>query len=328
MWTVVLKILSILGIILLCLLALLLVTLLLVLFWPVSYRGGGSAGAGEYRAWFRFRWLFGLVRGAYAYPESKGLQIKVLWLTVYDSGGKQEEKTSEDTSEEKRQSGQTLLKQAMAEPEGQTLSEQAMAEPEGQILPEQTVAEAEGQTSLGQAVEADGDGNGAKARTKAPSESSTEAASDSEKKNQDTGEQTRANQNHPLPEKLSGLKEELLFYLEIVRDKDNQELVKYGLTRLGKILKSMRPRFLQAEALAGLGEPDLTGYVYGVYWAVKPFLGKKCQVTVTPDFDRRILEGEARLGGRIMAVVLVHNVIRVLLDKRLRQLMRRLRKAR
>ena len=63
MWSVVLKILSILGIILLCLLALAVAALLLVLFCPVSYRGGGSARAGKYRAWFRFRWLFGLVRG-------------------------------------------------------------------------------------------------------------------------------------------------------------------------------------------------------------------------------------------------------------------------
>ena len=49
MWSVVLKILSILGIILLLLAAFALVILLLILFWPVSYRGGGSAQAGKYR---------------------------------------------------------------------------------------------------------------------------------------------------------------------------------------------------------------------------------------------------------------------------------------
>ncbi len=148
----------------------------------------------------------------------------------------------------------------------------------------------------------------------------TGTSSDSEEQCQNIRKQTKVNQNQPLPEKPSGLREKLQSYLEIVRDEDNQGLVKHGLTRLGKIIKSMRPRFLRAEALVGLGEPDLTGYVYGAYWAVKPFLGKKCQVAVTPDFDRRILEGEADLGGRIMAVVLVHHVLRVLLDRRLRRL--------
>ena len=368
MWSVVLKILSILGIILLCLLALLLVALLLVLFWPVSYRGGGSARAGEYRAWFRFRWLFGLVRGAYAYPESKRLQVKVLWLTVYDSGGRQEEEYLEDAPEGKRLSGQTLPEQAptkpqeplseqatvesekqpfpeqataepekqpfpeqaTAEPEKQPFSEHATAEPEKQPISEQATAEMKRQISSGQTVEAGGDREAipegaAEAQMKDSLESQAKASSDSGEQGQDTVEQTKTDQNQPLPEKLSDLKEKLQIYLEIVRDRDNQGLVKHGLTRLGKIIKSIRPRFLRAEALVGVGEPDLTGYVYGAYWAVKPFLGKKCQVTVTPDFDRRILEGEAELGGRIMAVVLVRHVLRVLLDRRLRRLMRQLK---
>lgn len=63
MWSMALKILSILGIILLCLLVLVLTALLLVLFCPVTYRGGATAHAGEYRVWFRFRWFLGLVRG-------------------------------------------------------------------------------------------------------------------------------------------------------------------------------------------------------------------------------------------------------------------------
>ncbi len=268
MWSVVLKILSILGIILLCLLALAVAALLLVLFCPVSYRGGGSARAGKYRAWFRFRWLFGLVRGFYAYPDSGSLKVKLLWLTVYDSGGKQEKASPEDK-----------LSRQVAEAE-EAPSEQAAIEAEGQNSPNPA---ASGEAWPDEAKEAPAD-------------------------------------------KLSGLKDKLTFYLEIVRDEENQELVKHGLTRLGKILKSIRPRFLRAEALVGLGEPDLTGYVYGIYWAVKPFLGKKCRMTVTPDFERRILEGEAVLGGRIMAATVVHHAVRVLLDRRLRRLLDKMKR--
>lgn len=321
MWSVVLKILSILGIILLCLLALAVAALLLVLFCPVSYRGGGSARAGKYRAWFRFRWLFGLVRGFYAYPDSGSLKVKLLWLTVYDSGGKQEKASPEDKlskqvaeAEEREQSGK-----GEAEVEGRTQPERTAARTEKQAPSEQTAIKTEKQATLEQTAIKTGE--------QVPSE---QAAIEAEGQNSPnpaaSGEAWPDEAKEAPADKLSGLKDKLTFYLEIVRDEDNQELVKHGLTRLGKILKSIRPRFLRAEALVGLGEPDLTGYVYGIYWAVKPFLGKKCRMTVTPDFERRILEGEAVLGGRIMAATVLHHAVRVLFDRRLRRLLDKMKR--
>ena len=321
MWSVVLKILSILGIILLCLLALAVAALLLVLFCPVSYRGGGSARAGKYRAWFRFRWLFGLVRGFYAYPDSGSLKVKLLWLTVYDSGGKQEKASPEDKlsrqvaeAEEREQSGK-----GEAEVEGRTQPERTAARTEKQAPSEQTAIKTEKQAPLEQTAIKTGE--------QVPSEQAAIEAEGQNSPNPAASGEAWPDEAKEVPaDKLSGLKDKLTFYLEIVRDEENQELVKHGLTRLGKILKSIRPRFLRAEALVGLGEPDLTGYVYGIYWAVKPFLGKKCRMTVTPDFERRILEGEAVLGGRIMAATVLHHAVRVLLDRRLRRLLDKMKR--
>ncbi len=334
MWSVVLKILSILGIILLCLLALAVAALLLVLFCPVSYRGGGSARAGKYRAWFRFRWLFGLVRGFYAYPDSGSLKVKLLWLTVYDSGGKQEKASPEDKlsrqvaeAEEREQSGK-----GEAEVEGRTQPERTAARTEKQAPSEQTAIKTEKQAPLEQTAiktgeQAPSEQTAIKTEKQVPSE---QAAIEAEGQNSPnpaaSGEAWPDEAKEAPADKLSGLKDKLTFYLEIVRDEENRELVKHGLTRLGKILKSIRPRFLRAEALVGLGEPDLTGYVYGIYWAVKPFLGKKCRMTVTPDFERRILEGEAVLGGRIMAATVLHHAVRVLLDRRLRRLLDKMKR--
>lgn len=320
MWSVVLKILSILGIILLCLLALALAALLLALFCPVSYRGGGSARAGKYRAWFRFRWLFGLVRGCYAYPDSGSLKVKVLWLTVYDSGGKQEKASPEDKlSKQRVEAEEDQPREGEAEVEGQTQPERTAARTEEQAPPEQTDIKTEEQASSEQtAIETEKQVQSEQAVTEAEGQGSPNPAA--------SGEAWSDEDQGASADKLSDLKEKLTFYLEIVRDEDNQELVKHGLTRLGKILKSIRPRFLRAEALVGLGEPDLTGYVYGIYWAVKPFLGKKCRMTVTPDFERRILEGEAVLGGRIMAAMVLHHAVRVLLDRRLRRLLDKLKR--
>lgn len=295
MWSMALKILSILGIILLCLLILVLTALLLVLFCPVTYRGGATAHAGEYRVWFRFRWFLGLVRGTFSYPGEGGTQIKLLWRTVYGGGKRAEEdskdpapgasESSEKTAETMSETGESSEKTVETMPETGESSEKAT----------ETVSE-----PSSQAAPADG---GQKAEE-----------AESEKKNQQAKAEGRR-----------GLKERLPAFLELIRDRDNQELVKHGFSRLGKILRSLRPRFLRAQALVGLGEPDLTGYAYGIYWAVKPFLGKKCQAAITPDFQRRVIEGEIVLGGRVMAAVVLHHVVRVLLDRRLRRLIDRLK---
>lgn len=313
MWSVVLKILSILGIILLSLLALVLTAALLVLFWPVSYRGAGTAKTGEYRACFRFRWLFGLVRGTYTYPEDGKLRIKALWITVYESGGN--EKSGETPKDSLKEPAETRDSQA-AMP--QTQDAQAAA-PETHDLQETRPPEQDSQEKT------------------SPEQNPLETASQAQNSPQEQlsavnaakekGSQEQESEG-TIPEKkkdLKNLKGQLLSYLNILRNKDNQELVLYGLERLGKIIRHIRPRYLRVQALAGLGEPDLTGYAYGIYCAVRPFLAKKCQVKITPDFERRILEGEAALRGRIMAATILYHVCSVLFDRRLRQMIDQLK---
>lgn len=313
MWSVVLKILSILGIILLSLLALVLTAALLVLFWPVSYRGAGTAKTGEYRACFRFRWLFGLVRGTYTYPEDGKLRIKALWITVYESGGN--EKSGETPKDSLKEPAETRDSQA-AMP--QTQDAQAAA-PETHDLQETRPPEQDSQEKT------------------SPEQNPLETASQAQNSPQEQlsavnaakekGSQEQESEG-TIPEKkkdLKNLKGQLLSYLNILRNKDNQELVLYGLERLGKIIRHIRPRYLRVQALAGLGEPDLTGYAYGIYCSVRPFLGKKCQVKITPDFERRILEGEAALRGRIMAATILYHVCSVLFDRRLRQMIDQLK---
>lgn len=295
MWSVVLKILSILGIILLSLLALVLTAALLVLFWPVSYRGAGTAKTGEYRACFRFRWLFGLVRGTYTYPEDGKLRIKALWITVYESGGNEKPGETPETRDTQAAVPETHALQETTPPEQDS---QEKTSPEQNPLETASQAQNSPQEQLSA-------GNAAKEKGSREQES-----------------------EGTIPEKkkdLKKLKGQLLSYLDILRNKDNQELIQYGLERLGKIIRHIRPRYLRVQALAGLGEPDLTGYAYGIYCAVKPFLGKKCQVKITPDFERRILEGEAALRGRIMAATILYHVCSVLFDRRLRQMIDQLK---
>ncbi len=305
MWSVVLKILSILGIILLCLLAFALTVVLLVLFCPVSYRGTGTARMGEYRACFRFRWLFGLVRGTYSYPEDGKLRIKVLWRTLYESGGdtKSGETPEESHPNKRHPSVMPMTQVPQKEQEPREQGAQAETSPDDgsqQALPP-------GQSPQ-KVIQQGQDTRNATSQGQSPLGS---GESDARQKTD-----------------YKDLKEKLSSFLEIVQNEDNRDLVRYGMGRLGRIIKHIRPRYLWVRAVAGFGEPDLTGYAYGIYCAIRPFLGKKCRVEITPDFEEKILEGEAVLRGRIMAATVLYYVCSVLLDRRLRQLLDMLKKER
>lgn len=291
MLSVVWKILSILGIIVLVLLAVLLATVLLVLFLPVAYRGEGSAHQGKYRMCFRFRWLLGLVRGRFTYDGSGGLKIKVLWLTLYDSGKRQDSRTEKGRAKENK---------APKDKTEDRKTKESIAKEE--IAKQEIVKQEKGKESLEK-----------ENSEKENSEKETESPVGSETVSSAEGESSS--------DRLSGLKEKLQAALAIVLDEDNQALTGYALNRLGRILRSIRPRSLHLEALIGTGEPDTTGYLYGAFWALRPFLSRKSHIVITPDFERQILEGEASFRGRVMAAVLLHHIVRVILDKRLRRLL-------
>lgn len=317
MWSVVLKILSILGIILLILLGILLAIVLLVLFMPVVYRASGSAHAGEHGFRFRFRWLFGLVRGEFTYPEGRALRIKALWLTLYDSGAKRRDA---------RDSGAATESGKEPEPAGKTKAAESPTDSGGNVEAAESPTDSNGKVETAEFSQSSAENAG---MAGSPQNSEERAEPPKPPQEQPEGQEKKPKESvikESLFTKLSGLKEKLQPYLAIVRDEDNQALVGHALGRLGRILKSIRPRVLRLEALIGTGEPDTTGYVYGAVWAVMPFLGRKCRIAITPDFERQILEGEVFLRGHVMAVVLLYHAVRVILDKRLSQLMDQLKK--
>ena len=92
MLTILFKILGILGILLLVLLGIALTVILLVLFFPLCYKASGQKSVDEMRFSVKVRWLFGLVRIFYDYPQPGKLLAKILFFTVYDSSDERKEK--------------------------------------------------------------------------------------------------------------------------------------------------------------------------------------------------------------------------------------------
>ena len=97
MLTILFKILGILGILLLVLLWIALTVILLVLFFPLCYKASGQKSVDEMRFSVKVRWLFGLVRIFYNYPQPGKLLAKILFNTVYDSSDERKEKKNIST---------------------------------------------------------------------------------------------------------------------------------------------------------------------------------------------------------------------------------------
>ncbi len=113
MSALIMKTISILGIVLLVLLCILAAVLLIILFMPVVYRLDAEKDTGNIRVDFKLRWLFGLLRAGYSYPDPGRMTVKLLWFTVFDSEKKAE------AEEEKISGGAETKAAAEQKPEAQ-----------------------------------------------------------------------------------------------------------------------------------------------------------------------------------------------------------------
>ena len=304
MLDVVLQILSVLGIILLVLLAILITVLLIVLFFPVVYRVQGMKDMEHMELSAKADWLFGLLRLRYAYPEPGKLTVKLLWFTVFDSLDKGEEEGQKETPAEVRK------------------------EDIEDVSSEVTKTE-EPAPKLNEHIE------GGLDERQADSQEQDDQEPDS--REPVAAEEAQQNFFKKISEKIKKLKytiktiydkikriwQNISYYVELLNDKDTKLLLSHAKLRLCKIIKSIRPRKLRADILFGTGAPDTTGYAYGVYGMLMPFLGSS--VVVTPDFQQAVLEGNFMASGHVTIAVLLWQALRIALDKKLWLLLKRLK---
>ena len=124
-------------------------------------------------------------------------------------------------------------------------------------------------------------------------------------------------------DKIKNILENIAFYKNLWNDPDTQGLLKHAGKRFGHIWKRLRPRKLTVNATVGTGSPDTTGYLYGIYGMVLPKLGKG--ICITPDFEQAILEGDFKASGHFTAACVLFHSVRLLLDRRLRELLHKIR---
>ncbi len=329
------KILFVIGWILLAVLLLLLTVLLLVLFYPVTYVGQGKRDEESMEAWVKFRWLLGLVRAEYRYPDPGSLVVKVLGIKLFDSksdgskaqgagapgsdasGTKASEAGNAGSEASERGANPAKTVQAGENPDQpQDGTGQAGENPD---QAEERTAQAEksaGQPGGTQDQSQEGAGQ---TQADAPeSQGSTEAI------------RSKAEQLRQTAEGLTGTFRQILsnlqYYLELLREEDTTGLLAHGFFRLGRMLRSLRPRQVSGNLYFSAGSPDTTGYCMALYGMLFPILGN--HLVVTPDFesDSFVLTGELYLKGRMRASVFLYHIVRVLLDRRLYSRIKKIKK--
>lgn len=292
MLAVILKLLSILGIVLLFALGILLLLLLLVLFMPIVYRIKASKDAAAVEAAVRIRWLFGLVKAIFLYPAPGTIVLKVLGFTIYDSGKLAAKNTKEQADKGKAKNGATTTQEEVTD----------------KVLEESGNTEQTAQATEKKAQKT------AQKTTVSDKRSFTEKLFAKYEKIKYTWKQ--------IYDKIKHILENFAFYKHLLQDEDTKLLVSHASKRMGKILKSIRPRRLKANVLFGTGSPDTTGYAFGLYSMLTPKLGK--HVILTPDFSQQILEGTLYAAGHLTVFHILWHFLSILFDKRLALLKQRL----
>lgn len=324
MWDITLQILSAVGSVLLVLTGLLLFLTLLFLFFPVTYRLEGKKSPEEVRVSAGAGWLFGLLRLKYSYPEPGRLTVKILWKTVFDSSQKKEKGgTEEKAKERKGREAEEGGKAGKPENAGTGKPEESAKRPESEKTgkPEEDVKQsgkvpAGGSGDIGKQQET-GEASGAEGDSSSQTEEKTEILEKAGKI------------RYTIQKKYDKIKEvrgNLSYYTQLLQEENTARLWRHVRQRLGKILRSIRPRRIRAEILFGAASPDTTGYLYGYYCMFSPALGEA--VAVTPDFTQAVLEGEAEISGCITGAVLVWNTLRLLLDRKLHLFVKKIKAGR
>jgi len=349
---IILQVLSGLGIILLVLLGVLAVFLLLALFFPVSYSIRGSREEDEMWLSAKAKWLFGLLRAEYKYPEPGRATVKLLWFTLYDSMTSSSSEESQNTDQPSGSSdgsqntdhlsGSTDDSQNTDHPSGSSEESQNTGQPsnpsDGSKKTDQSFNPSKDSQSTDQ-PSGSSDSSQAAVSSSGPGTEDGSSAAGASDKAKDSGEDRLSSKGGKISEKIEKIKytihsicdkikkiwKNISYYMVLMQEEETKQLMGHLLTRFGKVLKSIRPRKIRADILFGTGAPDTTGYVYGMYCMLASVIGAR--FCVTPDFEQAVLKGRIDISGCFTIWILVVNGLKLLLDKRLHRFLRKLKGA-
>lgn len=121
-----------------------------------------------------------------------------------------------------------------------------------------------------------------------------------------------------MKEKLENLKETIYWYKEVLEREESRRAITKGKQNALKFLKHVSPKKVKGNILFGFGDPGTTGEVLGFISMFYPLFGN--HITVIPDFERTIFQGDFYVKGRIRAFNLLKFGWSIFFDKDIKNL--------
>ncbi len=119
-------------------------------------------------------------------------------------------------------------------------------------------------------------------------------------------------------QKLSNIKNKASLILNFINDDINKKGFSFTYETLKKVLKHILPKKLRSRLIFGTGDPCSTGQALGAFGILYGLYGDKLQIT--PDFENKVFKGSHYVKGRIRIGTLLIIIIKLLLDKRFKDL--------
>lgn len=337
---IILLILKIAGFLILGILGLILLALLIVFFVPVRYRikASGNNTPESIQAELTASWLLHLISGRVLYENGEvSWRFRLAWK-CYDENQADAAVTIEP---KKAAEGKSKLSQAVEESAEEETTREEAAHEEGQEeqaacedtaqegstceeVPREKTIQAE--AICGDAVKEES----AQQDKVAESEPRTEKSRKRRQKKPSLWERLKKFWEkikytfHKICDNIRSLekkKDKLVAFAENEVHKNALERV---LKELRRLLWALRPKKAEVRVEYGFADPALTGYTLAAASIIWPVF--EDHVQIKPDFENRVLKGDAYVRGTLRAIHVLVLAWNLLLDKNVRTTYRHIRK--
>lgn len=323
MVSIILTILKIIGISILVILGIIVLLALLVLFVPVRYKAGGSYMDNHAKLLGRVSWLIGIVSVSVWYQSGQPFHIraKLFWIPVFDNLKKRERKPKKKQSPKEE------------EPQIQAASlsgnQNDTKETDTVIDTVEGGSEEEGKEQITKNSEA---------LQREQNRTADEVEKPEQQENTDKITIFRKIQKilmnfikffenlkftfQKIYVIMKKIKDNIKYYLELLQQESTKQAFGLCKKQLLRILKNFCPKKYSLKLHLGFEDPAVLGNVLAVCGMLYPWhLGR---IEICPEFERKIVEGNFSVKGRICIYVLLWTAWLFLTDKNIKQLRKQL----
>lgn len=273
-----------------------LLLLLLILFMPVCYRLKVVRDAKMNTALhgkIKITWLLHAISVSFNYPEDESLKIRVLGICVNSKKRKKKEKPHRE-------------------------KKKAIPDENPEQIPPKATEEATEFTS-----EADREALEKKLEEKLQKEEEAPTIIRFFKKLLQKLRNIRYTILQ-ICDKIKHIIKNVRYYTAVIQSSCFKRAFSLCKSEVYSLIKSVLPNKVKGSFLIGTGDPASTAQILAIHGMLYPFIGN--HITVTPDFENVVIEGNLYIKGRITVHKALKTAIKIYFNKDVRRVLRLLKR--